>query len=290
MLLTRLLLLVFVGSATVIEQLNCHANAEVISSINMVARETEKVITPLELLKDYERSKEQSESEQSEFVRENFDTWLSQNITPSGSENLTEESNSEQILEQALTVADTIEEYYPRATMLNDIAQQYANLGKKNKAITILSQSLELAQKIEDNLSQLSLMLQIAKIYFELDRIDIADNILSETLEIADSIEDKFVKAQLLTKIALKYAEIGQHERAETLLSQSQELIAQASKPVAAFPFQSTPVEGSFGFGGIINSFDITTSTVFANLNLSKQWVVDDIDFELAPPVWKIDS
>jgi tetratricopeptide (TPR) repeat protein len=72
--------------------------------------------------------------------------------------------------------------------MFNDIAHQYADLGKKDKAIAILSQSLEIAKKIEDTSVRVTLMLGIAKIYFDLNLITIANNILSETLEIADSI------------------------------------------------------------------------------------------------------
>ena len=188
--------------------------------------------------------------------------------------------DSEHILEQALTIADTIEDSYDRATILNDIARQYAELGKKEKATAILSRSLEVAQKIEDTSVKVTLMLAIANIYFDLDRITIANDILSESLEIANSIEDESLKSRLLIKIALKYAKIGQDELTENLLSQSQELIGKASEPVANFPFEPAPVEGSFGFGGIVNSFDVTTSTVFANMNLYKQWAVDDIDFE----------
>ena len=163
---------------------------------------------------------------------------------------------------------------------MNNIALQYANLGKKEQGIAILSQSLEVAKKIADTSVKVTVMLEIAQSYWELEQITTANKILSESLELANSVADKSLKSRLLTKIALKYAEIGQDKQAAILLSQTQELIEQGTEAVAAFPFQPTPVGGSFSFGGTFDFFDTTVYTLFANTNLYKQWAVNDIDLE----------
>ncbi len=281
----KLFVVAFIVAIAVLNELNRDAHAEGISFSSMTAhpfreRETRKVINYLRLLEAYELEKEKSELGKSGLIGKDIDAWLSQTPTPGRARELSEGGNSEQLLEQALKIANTVKDPYDRATILKDIALQYANLGKKDQGIAILSQSLEVAKKIEDTSVKVTVMLGIAHNYFELDRITTANEILSEGLELVNSVADQSLKSRLLTKIALKYAEIGQDKQTATLLTQSQELIEQAAEPLTAFPFQPAPVEGSFSFGGALESFATTTYTVFANTNLYKQWAVDDIDLE----------
>lgn len=281
----KLLLIVWLLAIAVLDELKRDANAKDISFSTMTAhtpreRETEKVINYLKLPEVYKWEEKKSELGKSGSIGKNSDGWLSQTPTPGRAKGASEGGNPEQLLQQALTIADTIKDPYDRATILNDIALQYANLGKKEQGIAILSQSLEAAKKIADTSVKVTVMLGIAQNYFELEQITTANEILSESIELANSVEDKSLKSRLLTKIALKHAEIGQDEQTAILLSQSQELIEQATEPVTTFPFQPAPMEGSFSFGGALESFATTTYTVFANTNLYKQWAVDDIDLE----------
>ena len=239
---------------------------------------TRKVINYLKLPQAYEWEEEKSELGKSGLGGKDIDAWLSQSPIPERVGGSSE--NPEQLLQQALTIANTIEDPYDKATLLNDIALQYANLGKKEQGIAILSQSLEAAKKIADTSVKVTVMLGIAESYWELEQITTANKLLSESIELANSVADKSLKSRLLTKIALKYAEIGQDDQTVILLSQSQELIEPGTEAVTAFPFQPTPVGGSFSFGGTFDFFDTTVYTVFANTNLYKQWAVDDIDLD----------
>ena len=268
-----------------VDELNRDANAEDISISSMTThppkdRETRKVINYLKLPEAYEWEEEKSELGKSGLIGEDIDGWLSQTPTPGGAGGSSEGGNPEKLLQQALTIADTIKDPYDRATILKDIALQYANLGEKEQGTAILGQSLEVAKKIADTSVKVTVMLGIAQNYFELEQITTANEILSESIELANSVEDKSLKSRLLTKIALKYAEIGQDEQTAILLSQSQKLIEQAAELVTAFPFQPAPVGGSLSFGGTFDFFETTVYTLVANTNLYKQWAVDDIDLE----------
>ena len=126
--------------------------------------------------------------------------------------------------------------------------------------------------------------LAIALHYAEIGNLTIAKNVLAETVEIANSVEDKSLQAGLLSDLALKYAELGEQSPTETLLSQSEEILEQASLPVADFPFQPTPLQGRFTLGSGLSSGTRAKSKVISRLQLEQLWETDDffldIDYE----------
>ena len=190
--------------------------------------------------------------------------------------NLSEVPDSETSLLRALEVANSLKDPYLQATLFNDLAIKYANLGKSDRAREILDQSLEVARTIEDIVNQVTIMGAIALHYAEIGNLTIAKNVLAETVEIANSVEDKSLQAGLLSDLALKYAELGEQSPTETLLSQSEEILEQASLPVADFPFQPTPLQGRFTLGSGLSSGTRAKSNLTSRLQLEQLWETDD--------------
>ena len=74
-----------------------------------------------------------------------------------------EVADAETLLLQALEVANSLEDPYRRATLLNDIAIKYAKLGKIERSREILDQSLAVARTIEDTGNKVTIMGAIAQ-------------------------------------------------------------------------------------------------------------------------------
>ncbi len=194
---------------------------------------------------------------------------------------LSQVSDAETLLLQALEIANSLKDPYDKATLLNDIAIKYSNLGKPDRAREILDQSLEVARTIEDTRNKVTTIGAIALHYAKIGQLTIANELLAEASEMANSVEDKFLQARLLSDLALKYAELGEQSQTETLLSQSQEIIEQASVPVAEFPFQPTPLEGRITLAGEISTDDNRESELSVQLKLDQQWETDSFSFDI---------
>ena len=215
------------------------------------------------------------------FIPKKNSSWLAQTPPSLQPSDLSEIPDSQRSLLRALQVANSLEDPYLKATLLNDIAIKYFNLGKSDRAKEILDQSLEIARTIEEIINKVSVMGTIALNYNQIDQRIYAQELLSETLEIANSIEDKSLQAGLLSKLALKYAELGEQTSEETLLSQSEEILEQT---FADFPFQPTPLKGTFILGAGTETGTKSKANLTSLLQLEQQWETDkfslDIDFK----------
>ncbi|MGK7923691.1 MAG: DUF481 domain-containing protein [Spirulina sp.] len=208
---------------------------------------------------------------------------------------------------QALEVANALDDPLGQATLLSDIAQQYAELGQANIAADILSRAFEVAKTIEDAPAKnritdaivrqyleigqpssalaivasldnapvkIPLMGALAQYYTQLGQPSRAADILSDSLTLADTVDDASLKARLLATIALEYNRLGQPESVDRLLSQSQTILARVAR---GFPFQSQPLSGNFGYNFSASFFDTSTAVASFDLQLQQQWEIDDI-------------
>ncbi len=200
----------------------------------------------------------------------------------SESRNEIPESESESILSQALEMANSIKDPQSQATILSDVALQYATIGQISKAIVILDQALETARNIEDIPTQVSVTGAIAVKYDTIGQGERATEILSETLVEIEAVKDAETQASLFTEIALKYSEIGRGEQARELLTRSQQAVEQAALPVPNFPFQPTPLSGRLTVGTRVFSGLTSENSLDINVNLEQQFAADSFDVDLS--------
>ena len=153
-----------------------------------------------------------SDSPNLDLISEKSTSWLAQTPPSLQPTELSQVSDAETLLLQALEIANSLKDPYDKATLLNDIAIKYANLGKTDRAREILDQSLEVARTIEDTRNKVTTMGAIALHYAKIGQLTTANELLSEASEIANSVEDKFLRARLLSDLALKYADLGVFE------------------------------------------------------------------------------
>ncbi len=192
------------------------------------------------------------------------------------------DSKSESILSQALEMANSIKDPQRQATVLSDVALQYAAIGQISKATVILDQAKMTAQTIEDTPTQISVTGAIAVKYDPIGQRERAAEILSESLAAIEAMEDAETQASLFTEIALKYAEIGRSEQARELLARSQQAVAKAAVPVPSFPFQPTPLAGGLTVGTRVFSGLNSENSLDINVNLEQQLAVDSFDIDLS--------
>ena len=192
------------------------------------------------------------------------------------------EIKSESILSQALEMANSIKDPRRQATVLSDVALQYAAIGQISKAIVILDQALETAKTIEDTPHQISVTGAIAVKYDSIGQGERAAEILSESLAAIEELEDAETQGSLFTEIALKYAEIGRAEQARELLARSQQAVAKAAVPVPNFPFQPTPLAGGLTVGTRVFSGLNSENSLDINVNLEQQFAVNSFDIDLS--------
>ena len=218
------------------------------------------------------------------FISEKNTTLLAQTLPSLQPNDLSEVTDSESLLLRTLEIANSLEDANLQATLLNNIAIKYSNLGKYDRAREILDQSLAIARTIEDIVNKVNIMGAIALNYAKIDQINTATELLGETVEIVNSIEDKSIQAGLLSKIALQYAELGEQSSQETLLSESEKIFEQNSLLAADFPFQATPLDGKFTLGAGSSSGNKSKANLTALLQLEQQWETDnfllDIDYK----------
>ncbi|MDJ0660622.1 MAG: hypothetical protein QNJ42_14220 [Crocosphaera sp.] len=182
-----------------------------------------------------------------------------------------------EILEKALEVANSLKDIQAKHKLLIQIAEKYAELGKREKAVKLLNQSLETIKTVDNLEQKTELMLDLSQAYENIGKTTIGKTILKETISLVDNIEDELVKAQRLTEIALRQPQ----ESADNLLAESTKLIAKASEPVPLFPFQPTPLNGRISFFGKIDSAINTTNEFNINLGLEQTWKYNEFAFRL---------
>jgi tetratricopeptide (TPR) repeat protein len=124
-----------------------------------------------------------------------------------------------EILEQALGVANTLEDLSERVHLFSEIAIEYADFGQVNRALEIFLTAQELANTIEDPQQRNILLSELALKEAELQPRDIALQRLTTALDIANDIEDLQKRTRLLSQIALKLTKLGESDRAAAILA-----------------------------------------------------------------------
>lgn len=198
-----------------------------------------------------------------------------------GSDRATPDSD---FLLEALEVADRIEDPLGKATVLSEIALQYAAIGETQRADEILSAAAAIADTLEDTADKARLLSAIALNYAAIDRTQRATDLLSAASDLANSIEDAQIQASLLTEIALKYDRLGLSDRSFELLSQGREVAtrSQIAQSDALFPFEPTGWEGSVGISASLFSGAKTTSLATLEAGIERQWPTDEFDARLS--------
>ena len=188
-----------------------------------------------------------------------------------------EDLEAEARLEQSLDMIQQMDESQQKVVLLNNLAVNYAQLGKLDIALSILEQSLAIAQSFDDLVEKITTITNIAKYYAQIGQTSPAIEILDNAVAMVNLVEDKSLQSQLFFEISLKYGELGQEEAAQTLLAQSQTIIAASEQPLPEFPFKETPRILKLGFFGNIYSFRETTALVGIEIDYAKLWSEDDL-------------
>ena len=124
--------------------------------------------------------------------------------------------------DQALSVAQSMENSWYKTKALDDIATSYAVAGQ-------YEQALKVAQVIEDTESKASALVKIASYYTKAGQKEKASELLSQALKGENSID-------VLVDIAIEYAALGQYEQAQTIAQRLQTLTSDSpygGKPMA---------------------------------------------------------
>jgi tetratricopeptide (TPR) repeat protein len=115
---------------------------------------------------------------------------------------------------QALQIAQNIENLTLKANVLSQIAVQSAKAGQREQAATMFSQSLQVANKIESPPDKVMALEAIATRYRIAGQNDKAAEVLSQAVRDADEIwGTSFVKDTVLERIAINYAKLGDYDR-----------------------------------------------------------------------------
>ncbi|MGL5196155.1 MAG: DUF481 domain-containing protein [Chroococcales cyanobacterium] len=192
--------------------------------------------------------------------------------------------STEQILEEALEVVDTLEEPEAKARLLTEIALKYADIAQEERAQVLLADALIAANEIEADAVRVRAKTAIARAYFQLGQAETAADLLSDALATVNSLDEPGVKSSLLAEIALSYDAIGFGDRSLALLSESRDITRdrRSAESPALFPFEPTGWEGRVGLGSsFFSGTKITSETTF-NFALERQWPTDEVDFRVS--------
>ena len=194
-----------------------------------------------------------------------------------------EREHQVEILEQALELANTLENLSERVRLLGNIAIKYADFGQLDRSFEILLIAHELATTIENPQERGILLSEITLKEAELQPNKIAAERLSTAIEIANTIEDLQQRTRLLSEISLKLAEIGETDLASAILSQTQKTVGlpEVSEEPQLFPFEQVPWNGRVGLSSNFFSGNKTTSVVGLSFGLERKWPTDEFDFGL---------
>lgn len=189
-----------------------------------------------------------------------------------------------EILEEALEVAQSLEEPELKIRLLTEIALKYGEISQADRAQMLLADALIAANDIEEDSVQVRAKTAIARAYFQLGEAETAGDLLSEALATANSLDDPEVKSSLLAEIALSYDAIGYSDRSLAILSESRDIArgTQAAESTALFPFEPTGWQGQVGLGASFFSGDKITSETTFDFALERQWPTDEVDFRIS--------
>lgn len=125
-------------------------------------------------------------------------------------------------LDQALDVAQSIDEDSRRLEALLIVAKQYWKIGQLDQANRIFSLARELAEtpknyprvNVESNVFKSKNLVQLSDTYRETGQVEIANRILNEAFQTAKAIKELDDQTREIGSIAKKYAEIKNYDQA----------------------------------------------------------------------------
>ncbi|WP_017314558.1 tetratricopeptide repeat protein [Mastigocladopsis repens] len=129
--------------------------------------------------------------------------------------------------DQALRLANQIQDSSDKARALSFIAQAYGKLNQPQTAADLLTQAIASAKKIQDSQYKAHALRAIAQAIDKLNQPEIAAALLDKALASANQIQDSFYKATVLSAIAEAYGKLNQPQTAVLLL---EKVIASADK------------------------------------------------------------
>ena len=116
--------------------------------------------------------------------------------------------------EQALQVAQTMDNSALKAEALSEIALKYVEAGQQDEATQLFTQALQIANnKIEQPADKAVVLEEIAVNYGKARQKAKAAEILSHALQVAQTIEGNSGKDTVVERIAVRYAEIGEYNQ-----------------------------------------------------------------------------
>ena len=123
--------------------------------------------------------------------------------------------------DQALKLANQIQESYFKARALSAIAEAYGKLKQPKKAADLLLQALKLANQIQDSTYKAIALSAIAQAYGKLKQPEKAAPLLLQAIASANQIQKSYSKAPALIAIAQAIGKLNQPEKAAPLLLQA---------------------------------------------------------------------
>jgi tetratricopeptide (TPR) repeat protein len=115
-------------------------------------------------------------------------------------------------------------EYEAQVLALLKVANQYSAAGYQDKASEVLEQALDIAQTVEDIQSKIKLLLQVASGYINAEKFASATPLLNSALQLTQATTDKQVLLAFLTDIASQYAAANQKDKAADIVAQIEQL------------------------------------------------------------------
>ncbi|NET38061.1 MAG: DUF481 domain-containing protein, partial [Cyanothece sp. SIO1E1] len=137
---------------------------------------------------------------------------------------LGQDAQAAESLSQALGAANAIQTAAEKAKVLSKIALQYAEIGPLEQSTSVLSEAVQTARTIDNAPEQATVLSELALQYLKLGQGAQATDVLLQATAVADGVEDPQAKAGLLAELALRYADLGQYERSSQLLTQGQQI------------------------------------------------------------------
>jgi tetratricopeptide (TPR) repeat protein len=127
---------------------------------------------------------------------------------------------AQQLLSEALEIAQNIDDPSARSDMLIAIAEASGQLEDANAAQQLLSEVLQTARTLEDSLAKSDVLRAIAEASGQLEDANTAQQLLSEVLETAQNIDSPLDKSNVLSVIVEAFGQLEDTNSAQQLLSE----------------------------------------------------------------------
>jgi tetratricopeptide (TPR) repeat protein len=145
---------------------------------------------------------------------------------------LNDVNTAQQLLSEALQIAQTLDEPSDKSNALEAIAEASGQLEDTDAAQQLLSKALQIAQTLEDSYDKSNALSAIAEASGQLEDTDAAQQLLSEALQIAQTFQDSSDKFDALSEIAQVYGQLEDTDAAQQLLSEALQIAQTFQTPL----------------------------------------------------------